>query len=33
VRFIRTWSGFIHPLRINGGEFEVVAIDGVPVPE
>ncbi len=25
--------GFIHPMHIHGGPFEVVATDGVPVPE
>jgi FtsP/CotA-like multicopper oxidase with cupredoxin domain len=33
VRFIGTNSGFIHPMHIHGGPFEVVAIDGNPVPE
>jgi FtsP/CotA-like multicopper oxidase with cupredoxin domain len=33
VRFIGTSSGFIHPMHIHGGPFEVVAIDGYPVPE
>ena len=33
VRFIGTSSGFIHPMHIHGGPFEVVAIDGFPVPE
>jgi len=33
VRFIGTSSGFIHPMHIHGGPFEVVAIDGNPVPE
>jgi len=32
VRFIGTNSGFIHPMHIHGGPFEVVAIDGNPVP-
>ena len=33
VRFIGTNSNFIHPMHIHGGPFEVVAIDGNPVPE
>lgn len=33
VRFIGTSSGFIHPMHIHGGPFEIVAIDGNPVPE
>jgi FtsP/CotA-like multicopper oxidase with cupredoxin domain len=33
VRFIGSSSGFIHPMHIHGGPFEVVAIDGYPVPE
>jgi len=33
VRFIGTNSGFIHPMHIHGGPFQVVAIDGYPVPE
>lgn len=32
-RFIGTNSGFIHPMHIHGGPFEIVATDGVPVPE
>ena len=28
VRFIGTNNGFIHPMHIRGGPFEVVAIDG-----
>jgi FtsP/CotA-like multicopper oxidase with cupredoxin domain len=33
VRLIGTNSGFVHPMHIHGGPFEVVAIDGNPVPE
>jgi FtsP/CotA-like multicopper oxidase with cupredoxin domain len=33
VRFIGTNSGFVHPMHIHGGPFEVVAIDGYPVAE
>ncbi len=32
-RFIGTNSGFIHPMHIHGGPFEIVATDGVSVPE
>lgn len=32
-RFIGTNSGFIHPMHIHGGPFEIVATDGVPVPQ
>ena len=28
VRFIGSSNGFIHPMHIHGGPFEVVAIDG-----
>lgn len=28
VRFIGTNNGFIHPMHIHGGLFEVVAVDG-----
>jgi FtsP/CotA-like multicopper oxidase with cupredoxin domain len=28
VRFIGTNNGFIHPMHIHGGPFEVVAVDG-----
>lgn len=31
-RFIGSNSGFIHPMHIHGGPFEIVATDGVPVP-
>jgi FtsP/CotA-like multicopper oxidase with cupredoxin domain len=33
VRFIGSNSGFIHPMHIHGGPFEIVATDGQPVPE
>ncbi len=33
VRFIGTNSGFVHPMHIHGGPFEVVAIDGNPAPD
>ena len=33
VRFIGTNNGFIHPMHIHGGPFQVAAIDGYPVPE
>jgi len=33
VRFIGTNAAFIHPMHIHGGPFEIVAIDGEPVPE
>ena len=29
VRFIGTNNGFIHPMHIHGGPFEVVAVDGI----
>ncbi len=32
-RFIGTNSGFIHPMHIHGGPFEIVATDGSAVPE
>jgi len=32
VRFIGTNAGFIHPMHIHGGPFEVVARDGETVP-
>lgn len=32
-RFIGTNSGFIHPMHIHGGPFEIVATDGIPVAE
>lgn len=32
-RFIGSQSGFIHPMHIHGGPFEVIATDGVPVPD
>jgi manganese oxidase len=32
VRFIGSSSAFVHPMHIHGGPFEVVAIDGYPVP-
>jgi FtsP/CotA-like multicopper oxidase with cupredoxin domain len=32
VRFIGSSSAFIHPMHIHGGPFEVIAIDGQPVP-
>jgi len=28
VRFIGSNNGFIHPMHIHGGPFQVVAIDG-----
>lgn len=33
VRFIGTSNGFIHPMHIHGGPFEIIQIDGFPVPE
>ncbi|RWM78659.1 MAG: DUF4396 domain-containing protein [Mesorhizobium sp.] len=33
VRFIGTNNGFIHPMHIHGGPFEVVARDGETIPE
>jgi FtsP/CotA-like multicopper oxidase with cupredoxin domain len=33
VRFIGSNIGFIHPMHIHGGPFEIIAIDGEPVPE
>jgi FtsP/CotA-like multicopper oxidase with cupredoxin domain len=33
VRFIGSQSGFIHPMHIHGGPFDIVATDGQPVPE
>ncbi|RWH71719.1 MAG: copper oxidase [Mesorhizobium sp.] len=33
VRFIGTDNGFIHPMHIHGGPFEVVARDGENIPE
>jgi FtsP/CotA-like multicopper oxidase with cupredoxin domain len=33
VRFIGTNNGFIHPMHIHGGPFEIVARDGETVPE
>jgi FtsP/CotA-like multicopper oxidase with cupredoxin domain/uncharacterized membrane protein len=33
VRFIGSSSAFIHPMHIHGGPFEVVATDGVTLPE
>jgi manganese oxidase len=33
VRFIGSNASFIHPMHIHGGPFEIVAIDGMPVPE
>jgi manganese oxidase len=33
VRFIGSNAAFIHPMHIHGGPFEIVAIDGEPVPE
>lgn len=32
-RFIGTNSGFIHPMHIHGGPFQIVATDGMAVPE
>ena len=32
-RFIGTNSGFIHPMHIHGGPFEIVATDGTTVPQ
>ena len=32
VRFIGTNNGFIHPMHIHGGPFEIVETDGNPVP-
>jgi FtsP/CotA-like multicopper oxidase with cupredoxin domain len=32
VRFIGSQSGFIHPMHIHGGPFEVVARDGSTIP-
>ncbi len=32
VRFIGTNNGFIHPMHIHGGPFEVVARDGETIP-
>lgn len=32
-RFIGSQSGFIHPMHIHGGPFEIVATDGQPVPD
>ncbi|RWK56872.1 multicopper oxidase domain-containing protein [Mesorhizobium sp.] len=33
VRFIGTNNGFVHPMHIHGGPFEVVARDGETIPE
>jgi len=33
VRFIGSSGAFIHPMHIHGGPFEIVEIDGFPVPE
>ncbi len=33
VRFIGSSTGFIHPMHIHGGPFQIVATDGYPVPE
>jgi manganese oxidase len=33
VRFIGSNASFIHPMHIHGGPFEIIAIDGMPVPE
>jgi FtsP/CotA-like multicopper oxidase with cupredoxin domain len=33
VRFIGSSSGFIHPMHIHGGPFEIIETDGYPVPE
>lgn len=33
VRFIGSNSGFIHPMHIHGGPFQIVETDGYPVPE
>jgi len=33
VRFIGSSSAFIHPMHIHGGPFQVVATDGVTLPE
>jgi len=33
IRFVGSQSGFIHPMHIHGGPFEIVATDGVPVPD
>jgi FtsP/CotA-like multicopper oxidase with cupredoxin domain len=33
VRFIGSSSGFIHPMHIHGGPFQIVETDGYPVPE
>jgi FtsP/CotA-like multicopper oxidase with cupredoxin domain len=33
VRFIGSNASFIHPMHIHGGPFEIIAIDGEPVPE
>jgi len=32
VRFIGSNNGFIHPMHIHGGPFEVVAVDGQTLP-
>lgn len=32
VRFIGTNNNFVHPMHIHGGQFEVVARDGVTLP-
>ncbi|MEO7118141.1 MAG: multicopper oxidase domain-containing protein [Candidatus Limnocylindrales bacterium] len=32
-RFIGSNSGFIHPMHIHGGPFEIISTDGSPVPE
>ena len=33
VRFIGSSSGFIHPMHIHGGPFQIVETDGYPVPD